>query len=132
VTEKVTNLADQTEVSSSSIVSHVVPTAKWVSDVLNQMADWLHGREFVNPDAFIRALDFLSSVRAPVRRPFVALGDDGSIGIEWDRAGQSLHVSFSSYGDEFYWSRGDDWETDGPLPGNESVVLLAIHDSALL
>jgi hypothetical protein len=132
VTEKVTNLANPTDVTSSSIVSQSTPTAAWVSDVLNQMSEWLQGSEFVNSDAFVRALDFLSSVRSPVRRPFVALGDDGSIGFEWDRGNNSLHLSFSGYGDEFYWSRGTGWETDGPISGNERMVLLAIHDSALL
>lgn len=131
VTEKVTNLLDPTDVSSATSTAQGTPTSDWVSDVLNQMADWLYGSEFVNPDSFVRAVDFISSMRPPVRRPFVALGDDGSIGVEWDKAGYSLHLTFSAYGDEFYWSRGEDWGIEGLISENQTVVLLAIQDSAL-
>ncbi|MFG1643801.1 hypothetical protein ACGFMK_26210 [Amycolatopsis sp. NPDC049252] len=132
VTEKVTNLFDSSDVSSSaSIVAPSAPTSAWVSDALNQMADWLYRSEFVNPGAFARAVNFISSIRPPVRRPFIALGDDGSIGIEWDRNGHSLHLTFSGYGDEFYWSRGEDWEAEGLISENQTVFLLAVQDSAL-
>jgi hypothetical protein len=45
-------------------------------------------------------------------QPFIAVADDGSISSEWDRGGQSLHVTFFDDADEvyFYNPAGEEWE----------------------
>jgi hypothetical protein len=45
--------------------------------------------------------------------PFVALGDDGSVGVEWDHNSDHLNITFSDQGDEVFWlgADGTEWES---------------------
>jgi hypothetical protein len=45
--------------------------------------------------------------------PFVAVGDDGSIGLEWDQADNYLYLVFSDDDGEVYWrgANGEEWES---------------------
>ncbi|MDX8051879.1 hypothetical protein SK571_21010 [Lentzea sp. BCCO 10_0798] len=62
-----------------------------------------------------RSLRFLCSLGISTPAPFVALGDDGSIGVEWDARGNHLHLTFSDDGDEMFWMSSDGQEWEGEL-----------------
>lgn len=44
--------------------------------------------------------------------PFVAVGDDGSVGLEWETPRFYLYFVFDTDGDMAYWQTdsGGDWE----------------------
>jgi hypothetical protein len=70
--------------------------------------------DFVDDSALDRSLEFLEGLPETMPEPFVAIGDDGSVGIEWEQDAGHLYVSFETTGDEVYWcsSAGVEWEGD--------------------
>jgi hypothetical protein len=74
----------------------------------------LSEQQIVSPEAFERLLSWIGSVPAAVPEPFVAIGDDTSIGLEWSAKGNYLYVTFGPDDEgEMYFqgSNGDEWET---------------------
>jgi hypothetical protein len=102
-------------------------SARWVggaSSVQRQSPEWLarvlvrvvalSEQQIVSPEAFERLFSWIGSVPAGVPEPFVAIGDDTSIGLEWSAGGNYLYVAFGPDDEgEMYFqgSNGDEWET---------------------
>ena len=76
------------------------------------MQDMGESADFVDERALRRGVDFLAHLPERMPAPFVAIGDDGSVGVEWDYAAGHLYLTFSEAEDEAYWcsSSGTDWE----------------------
>ena len=71
--------------------------------------------DFVPEGPFLRSLSFLEELPEAMPEPFVAIGDDGSIGIEWERDVGLLYLTFGQDGDEAYWCSPDGAEWEGSL-----------------
>jgi hypothetical protein len=87
----------------------------WKLDAIRELVrqQWKYGA-YLHPHALARFLDWIKELPDALPRAAVAAGEDGSLYVEWDVAGNSLHVSFHSDGDEVYFAgdNGDEWEAN--------------------
>jgi len=111
-------------------------SARWIgeaSSLRGQSPEWLaralvrvvtlSEQQIVSSEAFDRLISWIGSVPAAVPEPFVAIGDDTSIGLEWSANGNYLYVAFGPDDEgEIYFegSNGDEWETT-PVAGVEKI-----------
>lgn len=68
----------------------------------------------VPTDSVVRCVIWLAELPIGMPKPFFAIGDDGSLGLEWERGGNYLYVVFGRSFDQVYFegSNGDEWESD--------------------
>ena len=100
-----------TDGSASTLV--VTPRAvDWRLPILRRLLDLMSDRIFVHPQAVVGLLSWIRDLPANMPAPAAAIGDDGSISIEWDAKGVSLHLTFHGGGEEAYFvsDDGDEWE----------------------
>jgi hypothetical protein len=100
--------------------------------VVTQLVDMGGSTESVDEAALRRGVRFLSDLPAAMPEPFVAIGDDGSVGAEWEYALGHLYVTFSRVTDEVYWCSADGWEWEDLLvrsiPRLEDAILELMAD----
>src|SRR5262249_19491 len=82
----------------------------WLPGVIAQLADMGESADFVDESALRRGVRFLAGLPEAMPEPFVAIGDDGSVGAEWEHAAGHLYVTFSQAADEVYWCSADGQE----------------------
>lgn len=87
----------------------------WLSTVVAQLLDMGEGAGFVDERALRRGVEFLAQLPPAMPEPFVAIGDDGSVGVEWEYPAGHLYLTFAGVGDEVYWSPSTGAEWEGPL-----------------
>lgn len=91
------------------------PRPNWLFEVLQQVVR-LANREYVEPDGLRHLALWLRTLGIAVPKPFVAIGDDGSIGLEWSRGDEYLYLTFGSEDEAYYQAAdGEEWEMTGPL-----------------
>lgn len=102
--------------SSSLLVNQA--DSSWLKNSVKRVAELMRSTDCVDLSAVIRCLTFLGEITSPMPRPFFAIGDDGSIGVEWSVKGNYLYLTFGTKGDEAYWDgrNGDEWEADLAMP----------------
>jgi hypothetical protein len=74
-----------------------------------------------------RLVDLLNRLPMEMPAPFIAGGDDGSIGLEWDVAGFELHINLTHDQDEAYFRSpvGDEWE--GTISSSNNGLMEAVR-----
>jgi hypothetical protein len=87
--------------------------------------------QLVDGDAFNAAVNWVVDLPASMPRPQIGLGEDGSVSVEWDRAGNALHVRFEASAAEVYFASdaGDEFETD--LGAGQDKIAAALRTIAL-
>ena len=80
----------------------------------------------VDPRAMRNALEWLSLLPGSMPQPYLGVGDDGSVSVEWDRSDNALHVRFAANSAEVYFSgrNGDEFET--ALDAGEDKIRAAL------
>lgn len=84
----------------------------WKIEALRTLVSQARTGAYVDPDSLLRLLEWMNTLPSGLPRPAVAIGEEGSLFVEWDVAGNALHVSFHEGGDEVYFSgdNGEEWE----------------------
>lgn len=100
----------------------------WFASITSQLLEMSVGAEFVDEPALVRALRFLESFPETMLEPFVAIGDDGSVGIEWEENAGHLYLTFAVTGDEVYWCSAAGVEWEAPLRESISQLVAAMFD----
>jgi hypothetical protein len=96
--------------------------------VIAQLADMGESAEFVDESALRRGVRFLADLPEAMPEPFVAVGDDGSVGAEWEYAAGHLYLTFSQAADEVYWCSADGQEWEGLLVRSIPRLVAAIFE----
>lgn len=86
----------------------------WVPGLLRRMAVQTSQASNVNSYALRSCANWAANLPSGVPEPFFAIGDDGSLGLEWDRGGNYLYFLFTASSSEAYFEgdNGDQWEVD--------------------
>jgi hypothetical protein len=113
--------------SVSTLTARGLPPA-WFASVTSQLLDMSVDADFVDEPALIRALRFLESLPEAMPEPFVAIGDDGSVGIEWEENAGHLYLTFAATEDEVYWCSAAGAEWEAPLRQSISPFVDAMFD----
>jgi hypothetical protein len=98
--------------SVSTLLAREDRRPAWLPGVIAQLESMGESAEFVDEPALRRSVQFLAGVPEAMPEPVVAIGDDGSVGAEWEYAAGHLYLTFSQAADEVYWCSADgrEWE----------------------
>jgi hypothetical protein len=85
--------------------------SEWKTDFLRELARLVLKSQCVSAVTLRHFLMWFSEIPGDLPRPFVAVSEDGSIGLEWDIEGRHLHVNFDQDADEVYFASPEaEWE----------------------
>jgi hypothetical protein len=96
--------------TSSTILATSEPP-RWMLEAIRELA--LRARRLRSSESALAAFEWMLALPDWVRRHSIGGGDDGSISIEWDQAGRTLHVMFLDGTTEAYFideASGVEWE----------------------
>lgn len=99
---------------------------RWWMPLIGEVQRLLASRP-VDPQALLDSLEWLGGVPSSMPQPYLGVGDDGSVSVEWDRADNVLHVRFEAHGADAYFSgsNGDEFETS--LDAGEDKIRAALQ-----
>ena len=106
----------ETPAATSTLLYNQQSPPPWHEPVLRQIHGMISRSAHVDMPSVQWCIYFLSILPYRMPEPAVAIGDDGSIGVEWDKATERLYVSFAASVREFYWcdGAGNEWEFSLP------------------
>lgn len=112
------NLGMVNPASESSSLLAFQSSQTWLMQSISRLLNLLKTSEGADAPAASRCLVFLSRLPGEMPEPFLAIGDDGSVGAEWSSRGNYLYLTFGSEGDEVLWngSNGDEWDATLAMP----------------
>lgn len=112
--------------SSTLGIRHQKP--HWFAEVSGRILDMGKGADLLDQSALKECLTFLSLLPETMPKPFAAIGDDGSVGVEWEEQQGHLYLSFSSQGDEAYWCSPSGIEWEGVLGSTIPLLVDAMFE----
>ena len=86
----------------------------WLKPLVYDIVTRAVSERNVTADMVVRCITWLAGLPVGMPKPFFAIGEDSSLGLEWDRGGNYLYVVFGRSFDQVYFegSNGDEWESD--------------------
>ena len=116
---------------SVSTIMRALLEAPWRSQVLDQVL-LLAEISPIGNETLNSAAHWLLNLPPSMPRPAIGVGDDGTISVEGDRRGNTLHVMFEEGNAEVYFAgaNGDEWETNlGQAPDKLDMAMRTIASS---
>jgi hypothetical protein len=101
--------------------------SEWKRAVVGRAARLLQCSPSVGFGALGRLVELVDRLPGGMPAPFVTVGDEGLLTLEWDVRGFELHISFSDDCDEVYFRSpaGDEWE--GTLAASARRLMSAVR-----
>jgi len=103
----------------------------WIEEIGSQIVLAARARR-IDHDTALTSLSWLFGLPQWMPQPSIGIGDDGTISVEWDRNGRTLHAMFDRHDAEFYFEDsqdGEEWETT--LTADDDRVRYALRSIAL-
>jgi len=119
------------EERSASTLLDPPPGAPWIEEIGSQIVLAARARR-IDYDTALTSLSWLLRLPPWMPEPSIGIGDDGTISVEWDRNGRTLHAMFDGHDADFYFEDGQDgeeWETT--LTAGDDRVRYALRSIAL-
>ncbi|MCX5560746.1 hypothetical protein [Streptomyces sp. NBC_00038] len=100
--------------SYSSTLLHQKAENGWARPLMSEVVDRALGDPKISPIAARKCVAWIRRIPVGVPVPFFAVGEDGSLGLEWDKNGSTLFLLFNQGEAEAYFegANGDEWESD--------------------
>lgn len=103
----------------------------WWPYIADEVRGYLEGGSAdTSAVALNSALMWLTDLPSFFPRPSLGIADDGAVSVEWDRAGNVLHVMFTETDAEVYFSAHDGDEFETALDAGYDKVMAAIRTIA--
>ncbi|MHA6762187.1 hypothetical protein [Streptacidiphilus sp. PAMC 29251] len=85
----------------------------WATALVREVLSRATADRNVSPVAIRTCMEWVAALPSGIPKPFFAIGDDGSLGLEWSRSGNYLYLTFREEAGEAYFesASGDEWES---------------------
>jgi hypothetical protein len=95
-----------------STLVHEKTHHQWLLRAALRLSQLVPRAPYIAPETVTHFVRWLVRLPVGLPEPFIAIGDDGSIGAEWDVGDNNLYVTFDHDATEVYFAsdEGDEWE----------------------